>query len=93
MYCSKCNCIDCSKKNYIKKLTEKGLKQCTKCNQVKELQFFDYRDKKRSGNSRRGDCKDCRKAYNARFFKEKQAKKKEKKECIKWFNEKIAQKN
>ena len=72
MYCANCNCEECIRKNFVRTMIQNGLKQCTKCKLVKKLDLFDYRDKKKYPNARRGDCKLCRRVYNAQFFKKNQ---------------------
>ena len=53
-----------------KELLEKGQIQCSKCDEIKEINLFDKINPKLN-DKRRKDCKVCRKLKNAEYYKSK----------------------
>jgi hypothetical protein len=65
-----------NRKEIKRELKKKGThKLCTKCNTVKEILSFDKINPKKS-NTRRGECKTCRKAINAAYYRRRKEKQK-----------------
>lgn len=62
--CKNCDCEKCKNKSIYRTMKETGLKQCTKCLKIKELNQFNMKNNKYL----RSDCIICRKEYNKQLY-------------------------